>query len=87
MEKIICNMELSIDILRAQDPMINQILALLPNLALQGFFGPKRLRPFNAAVRKASQRKNKETMPILLKKKKIHFHNLIFTNMSRLDTL
>jgi hypothetical protein len=60
------NLQNGIDTLRAQAPMINQMLATLPNPAPRGFFGLKRLNPSNAAVKKAPWRKNKKTTHVLV---------------------
>jgi hypothetical protein len=45
---------------RVGEALNNQILALLPDPSPRGFFGPKRLRPSTASVRKAPQRMNTE---------------------------
>jgi hypothetical protein len=50
---------------RAEEVVNNQILTLIPDLALRGFFGPKRLRPSIVAVTKAPQRRSTKTTSII----------------------
>jgi hypothetical protein len=78
------------DTSRTEEAVNNQILALLPDPAPRGFFGPKRLRPSTAAMTKAPRRMNTKRPSSIadhlllldhLLWKKIHFQSLILTHM------